>query len=172
MPGTRDLVGMTLSAYSWRIIVGTMRDKTDVAWLVPEVISGARITEPVLDEIADALVKNLFGHPRWVVQRIWRETIGMWREMDAELGARGVDLLALAPDRATNIAFGQLRRSHSGKPEDLRRWLAQLEEPPARAFDTTAGEQAAADGFLAAMARLPGAPKPKAPPVDSELTIT
>lgn len=177
LPPTRDLAGMTLSAYSWRVIVGTMRDPADMAWLIGETIRGTYLTERRLDRIADALVENLFGQPRWVVQRLWREAIGRWRELDAELGARGVDLLALPPDRATNIVFGQLRRAHSGKEEHLRTWLAQLEEQPARVLATPAAVESAAADWFAAAGMLAGrnglAPRLPAPPgVDSELSIT
>lgn len=173
LPPTRDLIGMTLSEYSWRIIVGTMRDTHDVAWLIEETIRGTYLTERRIDRIADALVENLFGQPRWVVQRLWLEALGLWRELDAELSARGVDVLALAPDRATNVVFGQLRRLHSGKEDELRSWIHQLEETPVRVLDTETGmEEAAADWFAAAGMLRGALPRSPAPGVDSELTIT
>lgn len=173
LPSTRDLIGMTLSAYSWRIIVGTMRDPADVAWLIEETIRGTYLTERRLDRIADALVENIFGQPRWVVRRLWEEALGVWRELDAELGARGVDVLGIPPERATNIVFGQLRRLHSGKEDEARRWLHDLEQPPARVHNTRVGmEEAAADWFAAAGILQNAVPRRAAPGVDSELTIT
>ncbi|WP_282775871.1 hypothetical protein [Nocardia sp. CC201C] len=175
LPPTRHLVALVLSEYSWRLIVGTMRDTHDANWLIGQILLGDRITVRVLDAIADALAEQIFGHPRWVVERIWAETLGMWREVDAELGQRGVDLLALAPDRATNTAYGVLHRRHSHKPETLRRWLADLEQKPARVLDSTAGDEAAAADWFAAAAMLNGGAPPiiAAPAgVDSELQIT
>lgn len=173
LPRTRDLVGLTLSQYSWRVLVATMRDRTDAGWLLEAIVAG-EITDAQVEEIADALVEQIFGQPRWVVVRIWGETLAVWREVDAELGAHGIDLLALAPDRATNIAFGALQRRHAGTESAAQRWLSELEEVPARARRTAVSADVAADWF--AMAGILGGTAPKIPEaitgVDSELTIT
>ncbi|MGV9742873.1 hypothetical protein [Nocardia farcinica] len=178
LPTTRDLVAMVLSDYSWRVIVGLCRDQADAAWLIPQILDGTALPAPLLDEIADTLVANLFGQPRWVVQRLWREAIGVWREVDAELGQRGVDVLALAPDRATNVIYGVLHRRRAGKQEHLQRWISELEAAPARVLDTATGMADAAAEWFAAAGMLAGGmpPIPTPPPgaagVDSELNFT
>lgn len=175
LPNTRDLVALALSQYSWRIIVGTMRERTDIGWLL-EAILAEQLSTAILDEIADALVEQIFAQPRWVVERIWGQTLGMWRDIDGELGRHGVDLLALSPDRATNIAYAMLNEQHSHKDDGGRRWRAELEEVPARARKSAASEEAAAQDWFAMAGILGGGAPPMTTPaltgVDSELSIT
>ncbi|MFE3730825.1 hypothetical protein [Nocardia sp. NPDC059154] len=174
LPGTRDLVAVTLSDYSFRVVTATTRDTGDASWLIESILTGT-ITTRQIDAIADAVVENIFGQPRWTVTKIWRQTLALWREVDGELGQRGVDLLALAPDRATAVAYSCLRHRHSHNDDALSRWLGDLDQLPDRARDTGADDDAAAADWLAAAAMFGGgAPPMVAVPegVDSELTFT
>ncbi|MGW4718256.1 hypothetical protein [Nocardia sp. NPDC004260] len=173
LPSTRNLVVMVVSEYAFRLVVGTCRDRADIGWLITETVKGEIITARVLDEIADALAVQIFGQPRWVVQRLWREAMSMWREVDAELGVRGVDVLALPPDRATNTVYGVLHRRRSHDERRLTEWLRELEAEPMRVRGTASGDAAAAADFMALMGMVgAGRPTPAVSGVDSELTIT
>ncbi|MBF6298213.1 hypothetical protein IU459_11745 [Nocardia amamiensis] len=174
LPSTRDMVSMVVSSYAFRVVVGTCRDRDDVGWLVTEIIKGRLLTASRVEVIADALVEQIFGQPRWVVQRLWREALGIWREVDAELGVRGVDVLALPPDRATNTVYGVLHRRRSHDERALKKWMHELEDTPARVRQTPVGDAAAAADWMALAGMLGGGRAPVAGPagVDSELTIT
>ncbi len=175
LPSTRDLVIMLLSDYSWRLLLGTMRDTADQAWLFNAVRTGA-LRPRTIDTIADGLAKTLFAQERWAVQRIWKETLGLWREVDAELIGRGVDVMTMAPDRATNAVYGVLYHRHAaGSRDALNRWIKSLVDPPARVLTADTGIEGAAAEWLAAAARLHGgAPPTLMTPagVDSEITFT
>ncbi len=164
---------MVVSEYAFRLVIGTCRDRADIGWLIPEIIKGETVTAHLLDGIADALAVQIFGQPRWVTQRLWREAMSMWREVDAELGVRGVDVLALPPDRATNTIYGVLHRRRSHDERKLTEWLRELEAEPMRVRGTASGDAAAAADFMQLMGMVgAGRPTPGASGVDSELTIT
>jgi hypothetical protein len=164
---------MVVSSYAFRLVVGTCRDRADISWLIPEIIKGETVTARLLDAIADALAVQIFGQPRWVVQRLWREAMGMWRDVDAELGVRGVDVLALPPDRATNTIYGVLHRRRSHDERKLTEWLRELEAEPMRVRGTASGDAAAAADFMQLMGIVGGGQPPPPPSgVDSVLTIT
>lgn len=174
LPSTRELVIMVQSEYSWRLPLHTMRDEHDRIWMWDAVRAGV-MRPPILHEIADGLTLQLFGQPRWTVQRLWREALGGWRELDAELLGRGVDVMTLPPDRATNVVFGVLRSWRTGEPRRVNEWVRSLAAPPARVLNTASGTADAAADWLAAAARLnKGAPVTLLTPagVDSEITIT
>lgn len=174
LPPTRDLVIAVQSAYAWRIVLHTMRDDHDRYWLWKNVREGA-LRPPTIDRIADGVVESLFGQPRWVIQRIWTDALGSWRELDAELLGRGVDAMALPPDRATNAAYGVLRGWRAGDRNKLESWIKGLAVPPPRVMHSPMGEQDAAAAWMAAAQRLNrGAPVTLHTPagVDSEITIT
>lgn len=174
LPPTRDLVIMLQSDYAWRLPLHTMRDEHDRIWMWEAVRTGA-MRPPIINEIADGLAKQIFGQPRWTVARIWQQALEQWRELDAELIGRGVDVMTLAPDRATNAVYGVLRASRTGDARRLNEWVRALAAPPARVLTTETGTKDAAADWLAAAARLnKGAPVTLLTPagVDSEITIT
>lgn len=85
------------------------------------------------DRIADMLVERITGWKRWEASRLWAQTIGAWPIIDGELLGRGVDLAALPPDRATNVAFGWWRAMlGKAKSGEWERWLRDLEREPRR----------------------------------------
>lgn len=174
LPPTRDLVIMLQSEYNWRLPLHTMRDEHDRVWLWEAIRTGA-MRPPTINEIADGVAKHIFGQPRWTVARIWSQALEIWRELDAELIGRGVDVMTLAPDRATNAVFGVLRNRRADDTRRLNEWVRALAAPPARVLNTETGTKDAAADWLAAAARLnKGAPVTLLTPsgVDSEITMT
>lgn len=171
-PPTRQLIGLVLSEYAFRVVLASTRDPDDVAVLVNALLDpDDPLSSVLLDEIADGLVETWFGMPRWTVQRIWREAVELWRDVDGELGSRGVDVLAMPPDRATNAVYGVLRRWRSGDSVKFDRWLRDLDAPPQRSLAGDRGADAAAADW-AAVAALAGMPAQPAAGVDSELITT
>ena len=168
---TRDLVSMTLSTYAFRIVVGTMRDGEDRGWFVGQVLD-EHIGVELVEEIADAITLMHFGLPRWTVQRLWGEALARWRDVDGELSARGADVLAMAPDRATNAVYALLRRAHSHDQRDLEKWLKGLDTAPPRTIKTERGADDAAADWMAAAAAAGMPVTVPAVGVDSELIIT
>lgn len=174
-PPMRHLVPLILSWSPVPFILVTCRDNEVAAWIAGRIVDrrdplDAYILDPVVDEIID----TWFGMPRWTVQRLWKEAIGAWRDIDGEAGAKGVDVLALPPDRATNTIYRMLRARYRDA-KDLQRWARKLEEPPVRVLHaaTSSADTAADWAAVAALAGMPAAAMPTpTQPVDSQITHT
>ena len=174
-PPLNRLVPIVLSWSPVPLILSTCSERAHAAWIAKRLLDR---TDPLdfdpLEPIADEIVDHWFGMPRWTVQRLWKEAISGWRELDGTLGARGVDVLALPPDRATNIVYGVLSKWRD--PKDVPRWRTKLNEPPARVLHADTGAEAAAFDWAAAaaLAGMPTMAMPTTPVagVDSQITRT
>lgn len=93
---------------------------------------GSQVTLDYLQLVADRLVYSHIGIDRWVMQRIWQQAVGSWMLVDGELQLRGIDVLALPLNRATNALFALLRSWQAEDAEKLNKWRRQIETPPLR----------------------------------------
>ncbi|QDH93517.1 hypothetical protein SEA_VERITY_31 [Gordonia phage Verity] len=93
---------------------------------------GPAPTLELLQFVADRLVESHLGVKRWIAQRVWRDALGSWLLVDGELQLRGIDVLALPPDRATNAVYALLRGWAANDQASLDKWKRRVETPPLR----------------------------------------
>lgn len=146
-PPTINLVNLVMTYSPIHVVFGTLRDDVDRQFLTEQVMDKTSpIENDVLHDVADQLVSEWFGMPRWTVQEIWWRVLGNWATIDGELTMRGVELMELPPARATNTARALLTKWAAGNDntaEELRHDLTT--EPPRiqhREVSTAATEEA------------------------------
>lgn len=126
-PPLVPLIGLVMSHSPVDIVLRTLRDQEDQQFLYLEIMDPeSLIATNILQDIADTLVLEWFGMPRWTVQEIWWRVLGSWADVDGELTMRGVDLMTLSPARATATAKALLAKwvsADKDRAEELQRDL-------------------------------------------------
>lgn len=114
------------------MILGTTEDPdvSDVlAKMIVDIDGG--VTDELLELIADGIADVYFARPRWQASVLWRRTIEAWPDIDGELTSRGVDIMELPADRATNVVF-HLLMSRVAEDKNARTALVtELQSAPA-----------------------------------------
>lgn len=95
--------------------------------------------------VADRLVERLLGWRRWEASYVWTQTLGMWRVIDGEHLARGVDLMELPVGRATSVVFAWWRQAMARSSDDWKQWVRKMEREPLRVIEEKAAEPMSAD---------------------------
>ncbi|MFE5789539.1 hypothetical protein [Rhodococcus erythropolis] len=155
------LVNLVVTHTPIYVVFGSLRDPADEQFLIQQILDDdSPIENDFLNDVADELVEAWFGMPRWTVQEIWWRVLQQWTDIDGELQMRGVDLMALPPARATNLAKAVLMKFASGSDDRVRALLDDFTmEPPrivrkhaeAEGESTSESVEAAAYDFNAAI---------------------
>ncbi|SNS58062.1 hypothetical protein [Rhodococcoides kyotonense] len=131
-PELRVLVGLLLASSPVPMLMGTCGDSVDADWLAGRIVDpDSKITDDMLDRIADGIADAYFARPRWQAQVIWRRGLNSWMDIDGELSGRGIDLMVLPPDRATNIVYRILMDWVREDKRAREQFVAELSTPPA-----------------------------------------
>ncbi|OZE95086.1 hypothetical protein CH302_19290 [Rhodococcus sp. 15-2388-1-1a] len=128
----RVVVGMLLADSPIPMILGTTEDPavSDViAKMIVDIDGG--ITDELLELIADGIAEAYFARPRWQAAVLWRRAIEAWPDIDGELTGRGVDIMELPPDRATNVVFHLLMARVAEDKNARAALVSELQAAPA-----------------------------------------
>jgi hypothetical protein len=135
------------------LVLGTCRDPGETGWLIGSIIDPVGgVDDRLLDDVADALIEQWFGVKRWTAERLWREALGAWVDVDGELLGRGVDLMDLPASRATSVVYKLLQGWRQGDRAKVEAWRRELDRPPARTAASPVQLGSAAQDFMAVMA--------------------
>lgn len=159
-PPLVSFVSLLLADEPVFIVLGVLRDPADQQWLAARVLDpDGDFEERLLDEIADAVAEDWLGIKRWAAERVWREALGSWASVDAELQSKGCDVMALEPSRATSVIFRVLALRHQNTEKDktrLQRWQQEVNMAPARTARKAVAKDTAASLWRAAQAAASG----------------
>lgn len=96
---------------------------------------GSGVTLDLLQAIADRIFETHLGLPRWVASRLWRQAAGSWMLVDGEMQLRGLDVLTMPFDRATNAIYALIRSWQTGDKATHDRWQREINTPPLREIE-------------------------------------
>lgn len=131
-PPITTLVPLMLADPGW-LVITTIRDPADRAHLYARVMpeyGEVTVPQAVIYEIADELLHSWTGWPGWTAVRIWRQTLEAWQGVDGQALAHAQDVLTLAPDRATTLAYSLLAERHHNDKDQGDRWRRALTDRP------------------------------------------
>ncbi|MGW6376221.1 hypothetical protein ACWFRB_09180 [Rhodococcus sp. NPDC055112] len=132
-PPLIQLIGLVMGYTPIHVVFGTLRDPDDRQYLYAQVMDkSSEVDNDLLDDVADALVLEWFGLPRWTVQELWWRAIGQWADVDGNLALRGVDILQMSPQRATSTVRALLQKWVAGDDNRREQLRHDLETAPPR----------------------------------------
>ncbi|BDD81489.1 hypothetical protein TPB0596_12520 [Tsukamurella pulmonis] len=179
-PPLRVALGVLLNDQPWRdcplgFLIAGIDDRAALNGLFSGILQH-RVREADLQPIADVIARGWFGWHRWEARRLWDQALEMWPHIDGALISSGVDIEALAPDRATNAIFGvRMRWWRDGEDgEGLDRWINELTAAPMRVtLDPARIDQAEIDAeFAELFAASGGGMRTSQPVADVGPTVT
>lgn len=114
-------------------VIALTPDKVDREWIHRRIYQpNSPLSLDFFHLVADRLVFQMVGMPRWTLERLWQQTIGSWTILDGELLAGGLDVLTLTPDRASHAVLAAWRCLHEGNPDGWKRFERDLRKEPRR----------------------------------------
>lgn len=130
-PATRNLVGLLVNDTPIWLLVTTIPNPEERTHLLTRLMQ-RELPDRLIDSVYDALVETWTGWPAWITERLWTEALETWQSLDARTLTNGVDLLELAPDRATTLVYGALAEHHQHDKDHGTGWDRTLRAEPLR----------------------------------------
>jgi hypothetical protein len=127
----RPLVNMLYAPAVW-LVLGTCASNVDANRIANRILDvDGGVSDDLIETIADRIAEAYFGRPRWQATVIWRRAMDRWYDVDGDMLSRGVDLMTLPPDRATNVVRKFLIDAARDDKVAMQRLSDALSSPPA-----------------------------------------